>query len=565
MMETLEEELAEAVASAEARGTRGQVAARGSLGRLALAFSGGGYRAAAYHLGTLALLHRVGLLEDVRALSTVSGGTLTGCAWALALARGEPFPAFARRFHAWLAQTDAVEEAIVQLRGPPPSTPSKRRSLITAAATVYARPDFLGEERFGTLVDTVGPLEELCFNATEFHTGTAFRFQVSAAGPAKVGNGRVHIPLSLAREVRLADIVAASSCFPGGFEPLHFPDDFVWQTPGQRPGTGLEEVPEGLALMDGGIYDNQGIGSLLHAQARGAGLALLVVSDTDVQTDEALFRFERPPPPGGLTFGTAFRLGVALVVACWASAVVLTLDLVARLRAPDGVGLLALLRTGLPLVLTAGLGVGLPWLWRTLRDRVRASFPGKAERLWRYLKGLPIPEAAELVDLRLRSLMAMVARVFMKRVRGLGYAMLYEDGSFDERPVASLIYTLPRAHAREGRRGVPAWLLPSEVLLEVTRQAVAMDTTLWFDDPAQLRALVAAGQATLCHQLLAHLHSRHGEGEETQPEAARPLYRALREVWAQAQSAPLTLGEPLPLTEVPPQGERGGISASATR
>lgn len=57
---------------------------------IALTFSGGGYRAAAFHLGTLSLLHHVKtptstLLSLVEVLSTVSGGTITGLRYLQAL------------------------------------------------------------------------------------------------------------------------------------------------------------------------------------------------------------------------------------------------------------------------------------------------------------------------------------------------------------------------------------------------------------------------------------------------------------------------------------------------
>ena len=44
----------------------------GIFGRIALSLSGGGYRAAAFHLGALEMLDELGLREDVRYLSTVS-------------------------------------------------------------------------------------------------------------------------------------------------------------------------------------------------------------------------------------------------------------------------------------------------------------------------------------------------------------------------------------------------------------------------------------------------------------------------------------------------------------
>ncbi|BCH23245.1 hypothetical protein MesoLjLb_30300 [Mesorhizobium sp. L-8-3] len=46
-----------------------------------LALSGGGFRAAAFHLGVLRRLREVGLLAQVDMMSTVSGGSITGAYW----------------------------------------------------------------------------------------------------------------------------------------------------------------------------------------------------------------------------------------------------------------------------------------------------------------------------------------------------------------------------------------------------------------------------------------------------------------------------------------------------
>ena len=42
--------------------------------KIGLALSGGGYRAAAYHVGTLRALRYLGLLDKVDVISSVSGG-----------------------------------------------------------------------------------------------------------------------------------------------------------------------------------------------------------------------------------------------------------------------------------------------------------------------------------------------------------------------------------------------------------------------------------------------------------------------------------------------------------
>jgi predicted patatin/cPLA2 family phospholipase len=59
---------------------------------IGLCFSGGGFRATFYALGVLSYLNRIEfrqkpLLESVTALSTVSGGTITGVGYALAHAK----------------------------------------------------------------------------------------------------------------------------------------------------------------------------------------------------------------------------------------------------------------------------------------------------------------------------------------------------------------------------------------------------------------------------------------------------------------------------------------------
>jgi hypothetical protein len=66
------------------------------LEKIALSCSGGGYRAASFHLGTMSYLHRISykntpLLENVKMLSTVSGGTITGIVYTLHRQKGKTF------------------------------------------------------------------------------------------------------------------------------------------------------------------------------------------------------------------------------------------------------------------------------------------------------------------------------------------------------------------------------------------------------------------------------------------------------------------------------------------
>lgn len=51
--------------------------------KIGLALSGGGYRAAAYHIGTLKALHNLGVLEKIDVISSISGGSITAAYYAL--------------------------------------------------------------------------------------------------------------------------------------------------------------------------------------------------------------------------------------------------------------------------------------------------------------------------------------------------------------------------------------------------------------------------------------------------------------------------------------------------
>ncbi len=55
----------------------------GESPKIGIALSGGGSRAMAFHLGCLRTLHRLGILQRARVLSTVSGGSVIGAMYAV--------------------------------------------------------------------------------------------------------------------------------------------------------------------------------------------------------------------------------------------------------------------------------------------------------------------------------------------------------------------------------------------------------------------------------------------------------------------------------------------------
>ena len=84
---------------------------------IALCLSGGGYRAAGFHLGAMSYLNRLKvkdgrLIERVKAISTVSGGTIIGAYYTLCDAQGKSFSTFYDGFRDFMNQHDLIKESL---------------------------------------------------------------------------------------------------------------------------------------------------------------------------------------------------------------------------------------------------------------------------------------------------------------------------------------------------------------------------------------------------------------------------------------------------------------------
>ena len=269
------------------------------LERIGISLSGGGVRAVGFHLGLLETLERLQLLDKVVILSSVSGGSFVGTGYALAQHSGQCFNRYFGNCYEFIPKLNMLEELLKGMASPEYPSPSGRRDLITCVANVYdsyynqyfPNVDTTDSARFEELWKPPAPgahLKEIIFNATEFQTGTAFRFQKSNFRNL-IGNANIQLCPEHAQKIRMADIMAASSCIPGGMEPMFFPDDFHWPddrdfgAPRKTCGEIKTELRRNLndrfrihknaevdyfALMDGGVYDNQGMVSLLLAMNR---------------------------------------------------------------------------------------------------------------------------------------------------------------------------------------------------------------------------------------------------------------------------------------------------------
>lgn len=218
--------------------------------RVGLALSGGGFRAAAFHLGAFRKLHQLGLLWKLDLLTCVSGGSIAGaflaCHW------GED-DALDKLENYLRTRSIAVSSVIGGALDP-------FHSRLDKLAATYER-DLYGQRTLGSLQN--GP--RLYLNATNLATGNMFFFVGGGGVAGKAEMGEWELGATEAAGFPLSRAVAASSAFPPVFPPLRVDQS-------QYPAAGVDYV----TLTDGGVYDNLGVNPLFRKRN---ALDYLIVSD----------------------------------------------------------------------------------------------------------------------------------------------------------------------------------------------------------------------------------------------------------------------------------------------
>lgn len=210
---------------------------------LGIGVSGGGYRAMLFHLGAFLRLFELGLLKEMKRISSVSGGSITaakiGLEWDRLANRDDFFDHVVAPIRGLAARTIDIPSIIWGLilpGGVAGQIARHYRRHLFGSATLQQLPDD-GEVRF-------------VINATNLETGKLWRFAKPYMRDYSVGG--VSHP-----DVSLADAVTASSAFPPVLSPFILrvkPDDFDIKEPDVGP-----DMLTDIALSDGGVYDNLGL------------------------------------------------------------------------------------------------------------------------------------------------------------------------------------------------------------------------------------------------------------------------------------------------------------------
>lgn len=216
----------------------------GETKKLGIALSGGGFRAAAFHVGTFTALQELDLLDKLDLISCVSGGSVAGAYLALNWGKQDVLKGLSDYL---LTKSIAVSSIIGGILDP-------FETRLEKLGASYDRDLFAGA-RLSTLRD--GP--RIYLNATNLATGNMFFFVAGKAlapgedagetmGEHESGTANAsNYPISLA--------VAASSAFPPVFPPLRLNADIY-----------PNSLSEYATLSDGGIYDNLGVNPLMRAR-----------------------------------------------------------------------------------------------------------------------------------------------------------------------------------------------------------------------------------------------------------------------------------------------------------
>jgi hypothetical protein len=479
------------------------------------------------------------LLERIRILSTISGGTFTGIKYVTTIKKGGTIRSCYKDMYRFMSDIDLVNKALGYLSNDSNWSTDRQRSLINSFASVYHK-EF--EPEHFELLWKDNPeihLKEISFTATEFNFGIPFRFQkteLSSDGKGGyingyIGNNKIRVPIDVAKEIRLADILASSSCFPLGFEPINFPNDFIHAEskllkdhsllPNKVYDGDLINYPVGL--MDGGIDDNQGVDAVFWAEQRmqnypshlkhlGSNDAkvidLYIISDVSSPYMESYIRSATTNVPfigkwKIITFNTVGLVSIFISIVCFILVCFFNIKPVVVL-----LSILGIISVFIALISFA-ISKGFVGLATTM------GVPRLFARKLRHFDTLNFQTIFNLIKNRGKSAMTLVSDVFMKQVRRYSYSRVYSDKLWSSRLITNAIYELTPTDVDKRKIRQPNLSIelsqPGKKIMDVSLIASSMGTTLWFSNHElsgkenMLNSLIACGQYTICFNLLEYI------------------------------------------------------------
>lgn len=438
--------------------------------KIGISISGGGYRATSFGLGTLSYLNHlkddndINLLKSVIALSTVSGGSITGITYAQWSKAGLKFEDYFNWLYSQITEFDLIKHSISNY-----VENKEKNSLIEGFSSSYGN-HLLTHKKFCSIIPEITKDAECdthllyyTINATDFNTGSPFRFiaqhpnwseylkknnlyiknkeneNVQKMNPFIIGNGFFKLskntdflPLNVA--------LAASSCFPGGFEPiiLKLKKHVVKEN----------ELHDSVSLMDGGIVDNQGIDSLINFHEK-INLDLAIVVDSASPKISKYKQSEEIKIPiignWNLLTLTKFTFLINFIVLILLISSLYTYNIVTIICS-----LLFFLFTSLSFLLYKGKKI----ITKLLKDE------GINIETLEPLNNLTPNTITQLAKNRFLSLKLLIGSVFMKHLRRLNTETIFKNYKLNNKIIVNTLYQYKNLDNEETFLGLKQSSLP---------------------------------------------------------------------------------------------------------
>ncbi|HUM52729.1 MAG TPA: patatin-like phospholipase family protein [Chitinophagales bacterium] len=543
---------------------------------IALAFSGGGYRACAFSLGTLSYLQHLKIngnpvLENVKYISSASGGTITAAFYTLCNAQYKndkeikDFYGFYNKLKNTLKDDKLLENALKNLNNEDDfwtnNKTDKNKNIINAFANVYNSDLLFNEATIGNVLENhTSHLEQVCFNATDFYAGLHFRqqfllqpLQTPSYNPY-FGNKYARIEKQdILNKIKLADMLAASSCFPAGFEPIIFPDDYTHKELNKKDlqaamlveqqnasiESQINADKKTVALMDGGIADNQALHSMIRAHNErveknliASPFDLMIVNDVSTYYTTP-FQPEPEKTNPLLRVLTLKRLKIIAILLVAISIYLFTRHSSVALITATFLTTISLTFLGIYTYVSAKL-----FGWKSLffqkkelqKDTgfsFRENFsPEVVELITKYFNSTRLSVFWALISNRFNSVIQLNTDIFMKTIRSLIYDDFFSLEENNKLCKANRIYDLSKSNKKQiDDKHKKYWapyfkktdptldtnrLLPTTKIMDIAEKATAMPTTLWFDKEEtkkvqMLNDVIATGQFTTCYSLIRYI------------------------------------------------------------
>jgi hypothetical protein len=361
-----------------------------------------------------------------------------------------------------------------------------------------------------------------------------------------IGNNYLYLAKNktVANKLKLSDILATSSCFPAGFEPVMFPDDFSYNDAigtlteqeldsaiieidhynGKQTAASVNNAKVTFGLMDGGIDDNQGIYAFQLANNRkGGNFDLYFPCDVSSNYLDKPFSYpainnrnDLKQSPEQLTKKIKCRISIYLLVSI--GSLIISCILTSQIPSfkPYGLVLIGLLAAGILLPVLAYL-----FFRKLIRSFIPPTTKGNSwgtvfDQYKLQLLKLPLSTLLAMTTARISSVLLLSSTVYLKRIRQISYTLLYSSQSnkvykqlidannklatpglitpgtlWDNHIAPSTVYLLATKNDFMLQQTLKKAKLPKQVynqLHPVPKQiravcdiAAAMETTLWFD------------------------------------------------------------------------------------